>query len=261
MLFKRNQIVAMVIVFAGHLPQQSTLGTRELAESILDQAHGQGVPAQYQLSPYAVIKVERANEMEDEPDNDYLSAMLKSCRTQIGSIDVDFTGQSGLVPMKELHFKTWSSIVSTTWVGLQVAQSDFATTPPSVAATPAPKTAIQPSASAPAPKTAVQPSTYTQARAVQETCKRCGQTKEPGALACPQCGRIEWGILGFLGGFSAVVALIGVIWGSSIASRFWSAVVTWGGVGLGGLLLALTIGLIVYALKQSARASKKVSSR
>jgi hypothetical protein len=62
MLYKKNDIIAMAIVYEGHLPQGYTLDKRELASEIIDRAHQSGLPSEIKLSPHTAIKAQRANE-------------------------------------------------------------------------------------------------------------------------------------------------------------------------------------------------------
>ncbi len=131
MLYQKNEIISMAIVYEGHLPQGHTLDVHALASEIMDKAHQENQLAEIQLSPHTIIKAQRADEQKFysgsyEPVDD-LPSILQECIREIRADMLAHGENPGLMGVKKLVFKTWSSLVSTVWVGLYVksdAQSD-----------------------------------------------------------------------------------------------------------------------------------------
>jgi hypothetical protein len=125
-LYQKNDIIAMAIVYEGHLPEGYTLDKRELASEIMGTAHQHGLPSEIKLSPHTAIRAQRANEAAYYEDpykpTDDLPTMLQSCVEEVRENIIANGGEPGLTEVKSIQFKTWSSVASTSWVGIQVKQ-------------------------------------------------------------------------------------------------------------------------------------------
>jgi hypothetical protein len=131
MRYQTNEIISMAIVYEGHLPQGHTLDVHALASEIMDKAHQENQLAEIQLSPHTIVKAQRADELKFysgsyEPADD-LPRMLQECIREIRADMLAHGEIPDVMSVKNLVFKSWSSLVSTVWVGLYVksdAQSD-----------------------------------------------------------------------------------------------------------------------------------------
>lgn len=125
-LYNKGDIIAMAIVYKGHLPQGYVLDERELASEIIDRAHQASQLSEVRLSAHAGIRARRANEAawyagSYEPVDDLPSILndcLKDCRERlIANGEVP-----GPMPLKTIQMKGWSSVASTVWVGMHIKQ-------------------------------------------------------------------------------------------------------------------------------------------
>ena len=126
MLYNINDIVAMAIVYKGHLPQGYKLDKRELASEIIDRAHQSGLPSEIRLSSHTAIREQRVNEGayyagSYEPTDD-LPSMLQDCINEVRENIIANAEIPGPMPMKSTQFKSWSSVASTVWVGVHIKQ-------------------------------------------------------------------------------------------------------------------------------------------
>ena len=124
MLYHKNDIIAMAMVYEGHLPQGHTLNKRELATEVIDRAHQAGLPAEISLSPHTAIRAQRADEASYwagsyEPADD-LPVMLQDCIAEVRGAMIANGETPGPMSVKTLQFKGWSSVTSTVWVAIQV---------------------------------------------------------------------------------------------------------------------------------------------
>ena len=124
MLYQENEIIAMAIVYEGHLPQGYTLDKYELASEIIDRAHQSGLPSEMRLSLHTAIRAQRANESEYyagsyEPIDD-LPAMLKDCLKDVHEKMIANGEIPGPMSLKSKQFKSWSSVASTVWVSVHI---------------------------------------------------------------------------------------------------------------------------------------------
>lgn len=125
-LFHKNEIIAMAIVYEGHLPQGYTLDKLALAGEIIDKAHQLDLPSEYQLSAHTSIKAQRANEAayyegSYEPIDD-LPAMLQDGIQEVHEKMIANGETPGPTAIKLIKFQSWSSLASKVWVGIQVMQ-------------------------------------------------------------------------------------------------------------------------------------------
>ena len=125
-MYKKNEIVAMAIVYEGHLPQGYSLDKRELAGEIIDYAHQSGLSSEIELSPHAAISTQRINESAyyagSYKATDDLPTMLQDCISEVRENIIANGEIPGPMPMKLIQFKSSSSIASTVWVGVQIKQ-------------------------------------------------------------------------------------------------------------------------------------------
>ena len=126
MLYKKNDIIAIAIVYEGHLPQGHVLDERALASEIIDRAHQSGLSPEFKLSPHTATMARRADESaffagSYEPVDD-LPAMLNDCIRDVRRRIVATGEVPGPVSVKSMQFKGWSSVVSTVWVGIHIQQ-------------------------------------------------------------------------------------------------------------------------------------------
>ena len=119
MLYKKNDIIAMAIVYEGHPPQGHVSDERELASDIIDRAHQSGLPSDFRLCPHAAIVTSCAGSSEPVDD---LPAMLTDCLKDVRRRIIANGQVPGPVSLKSIHFKSWSSVVGTVWVGIHIQQ-------------------------------------------------------------------------------------------------------------------------------------------
>ena len=124
MLFKKNEIIAMVVVFEGHLPQGYKMDKRKIADEIITTAHQLGLPSNYTLSPKAALRVQRADEkasyMGDYKPTDDIPPLLQECIKEVRETIVANGEIPGPMSLKTMQFKTKSRDLSVVWVGIHV---------------------------------------------------------------------------------------------------------------------------------------------
>lgn len=124
MIFSKNEIIAMVVIFEGHLPQGYKIDKRKIADEIIFTAHQQGLPGYYKLSQKAAIRVQRADEkafyMGDYKPTDDIPPLLQECIKEVRDTIVENGEIPGPMPLKMMQFKTKSRDLSVVWVGIQV---------------------------------------------------------------------------------------------------------------------------------------------
>jgi hypothetical protein len=126
MLYKKNDIMAMAVVYEGHLPKGHKLDERKLASELLDRARQSGLPSHIKLSPHTAIRVKRANESayytgSYKPTDDF-PAMIQACFKEVRENIIANGEKPGPVPMRAIQFKGWSSVASISWVAIQIKQ-------------------------------------------------------------------------------------------------------------------------------------------
>jgi hypothetical protein len=130
-MYKPNDIICMAVVYEGYLPQGHLLDNISLAKEIIDTAHLQGLPKDIKLCPETVIKIQRVNEIafyqgDYEPKDDLLP-MTDTCY-QIAREKYLINYYLGMkLNVKNMGFKTWSTLVSNVWVQINVMQSVLTT--------------------------------------------------------------------------------------------------------------------------------------
>ena len=124
MVFNNNEIVAMAVIFEGHLPQGYKIDKRKIADEIIFTAHQQGLPVYYKLSQKAAIRVQRVDEkafyMGDYKPTDDIPPLLHECIKEVRETIVEDGEIPGRMPLKMMRFKTKSRDLSVVWVGIQV---------------------------------------------------------------------------------------------------------------------------------------------
>lgn len=127
MLFTKNEIIAMVVIFEGYLPQGYKMDKRKISEEIITQAHQLGLPNIYTLSPKAALRVQRADEkafyMGDYKPTDDIPPLLQECIKEVRETIIAHGEVPGPISLKTLQFKTKSRDLSTVWVGIHVKTS------------------------------------------------------------------------------------------------------------------------------------------
>lgn len=126
MLYKRNEIIAVAIVYEGHLPPGYELDERDLAGEVITVAQVSGMTAAWSLSPHAAVRARRANEAAYwagpyQPADD-LPALLRQCERDVRDKIVANDEQPGPMQLKTIQFKGWSSVASTCWVSIHIKQ-------------------------------------------------------------------------------------------------------------------------------------------
>ncbi len=126
MLYKTNEIVAMSIVYEGHLPQGYTLDNSELALEIIATTHQSGLSSEIKISSHTAIRVQRVNESayyagSYEPTDDF-PKMTKECFVEVREKIISNGETPGPMPMKSMQFKSRSRITSVVWVEVHIKQ-------------------------------------------------------------------------------------------------------------------------------------------
>lgn len=122
--YRPNDIICMAVVYEGHLPIDHVLDNHSLANEIIDVVHTQGLSTDIKLCSETVIKIQRANEAafwagDYEPKSD-LKPLITECYKEVKEI-LNFDIPTKL-NVKDMVFKTRSSLVSTVWVQINVMQ-------------------------------------------------------------------------------------------------------------------------------------------
>lgn len=126
MLYKRNEIIAVAIVYEGHLPPGYELDARDLAGEVITVAQVSGMNAGWILSPHAAVRAQRANEAaywagSYQPADD-LPKLLRECEREIRDRIIANGERPGPTQLKTIQFKGWSSVASTCWVSIHIKQ-------------------------------------------------------------------------------------------------------------------------------------------
>jgi len=130
MLYSKNDIIAVAIVYEGHLPIGHQLDPVELAREVLEVARAAGLDAALQLSPHAAVRAKRADEnayytREDYQPVEELPAMLKECLAEVNRKMIASGEMPGPANIKTLQFKSKSALAGTVWVGLHALNEDM----------------------------------------------------------------------------------------------------------------------------------------
>jgi len=125
-LYNKGDIIAIAIVYEGHLPEGYALDERNLASEIIDRAHQAGQLSGVMLSAHAGIRANRANESawysgSYEPVDD-LPSMLNECLKDCHERMIANGEIPGPMELKTIQTKGWSSVASTVWVGMHIKQ-------------------------------------------------------------------------------------------------------------------------------------------